>query len=234
METVTRIARKQWNKLLALAAAGNSDAQCELGSYHESGAKDMSGKVLTDANPKEAFKWYRLSATQGNSEGQDALSNLLSSGDGIERDFPAAIHWAKKAIAQGEARSAFNLGTIYRDLGKLKLAFHWYCRAADMGDADAFVDIGLCYLFGVGTKQDQKLALSFFQRAADGGAACTQHDREIALYWMAVVGLLRGRHTKRTLAEIRALLETANVDDNHEQANDLLNLIGKNRYLAAA
>ena len=45
-------------------------------------------------------------------------------------------------------------------------------------------------------------------------------------------GLLGGRHTPRSVASIRARLEVANVDEDHEQVNELLNLIGKRRYLA--
>lgn len=228
------ILRRYWTKLNSAAAEGNPDAQWELGYFHEFGATDKSGNVLAPVSLPTALKWYQAAAENGNSQAQAALSNILSSGGEIERDFPLAIYWAKKAIAQGNWSAAFNLGTIYRDLAKPKMAFRWYQRAGTMGDTDAFINIGLCYLFGIGTKQDFGSALSSFERIinADPATSC-QRSQENARYWIAVLRLIRGPRTMSTISTIRSLLEIANADDDHEQANELLNLIGKSYYAAA-
>jgi len=228
------ILRRHWTKLNLAAESGDPEAQREVGYYYEFGAKDRSGNVLATASLATAMKWYQASATQGNSGAQSALSTILSSGGEIAQDFPRAIHWAKRAVAQGDSSAAFNLGTIYRDLGKPKLAFRWYQRAGTMGDTDAFLQIGLCYLFGFGTEQDFDSALSAFGRiiASDPATSC-QRSKENARYWISVLRLIRGPRTKTAVAQVRSLLEIANADDDHEQANELLNLIGKNCYLHA-
>lgn len=227
------ILRRHWAKLNSAAVNGDPEAQREVGYFHEFGAKDKSGNVLATANLATAMKWYHASATRGNSEAQSALSTLLSSGGEIAQDFPLAIHWARKAVAQGNASAAFNLGTIYRDLRKPKLAFRWYQRAGAMGDTDAFLQIGLCYLFGFGAEQDFDSALSAFERIITGDPATScQRSKENARYWISILRLIRGPRTKATIAQVRLLLEVANADDDHEQANELLNLIGKNGYLA--
>ncbi|HEY3856111.1 MAG TPA: tetratricopeptide repeat protein [Verrucomicrobiae bacterium] len=229
MDTITQ---KKWNKLLVLARAGTSEAQWEIGYYFESGAIDKSGNILAKANPLKAYRWYKLSAEQGNASAQVALSNLLSTGDGISRNYESAINWAKKAIAQGHASAAFNLGTIYRDQNKPKMPLWWYKQAASMGDNDALLQIGLCYLFGLGTKADAGEAYSCLAKIIAGkSSASCQRTKENALYWMAIIELLgKGKATK-SLAHARKMLESANADLDHEQANEILNIIGKSKYL---
>ncbi len=194
--------------------------------------KDKSGRLLAAANPEAALKWYRASASQGNRQAQNSLGVILSSGGEISKDLPGAIYWLKLAIAQGDSTAAFNLATIYRDMGKPKLAFRWYQKSGAMGDNDANLQIGLCQLFGFGARQDFASALSSFERVITCDPnTCCQRSIENARYWLSVLHLFRGPTTKANLARVRLLLETANADDDHEQANELLNLIGKTRYL---
>ena len=227
------IFRKHWTKLNLAASRGDAEAQWEIGYLHEFGAMDKSGNVLTTVNLPIAMRWYEASAVQGNRDAQSALSNILSSGGEIEPDFPLAIYWAKKAVAQGDWSAAFNLGTIYRDLAKPTVAFRWYQRAGEMGGTDAFLQVGLCHLFGFGTKQDLASALSSFERIInDDPAASCQRSKENARYWIAVLQLMYGTRRLNGISHVRSLLEIANADDDHEQANELLNLIGKSGYAA--
>lgn len=223
------VPRKHWTNLNLLAEGGDPDAQWEIGYLCEFGAKDRSGRVLSAPDVIAAMAWYQASASRGNHHAQNALSRILSSAIEIESNFPEAIHWAKKAVAQGDWSAAFNLATIYRDLKKPKLAFRWYQRAAAMGDVDAFFEIGLCYLFGFGIKQNFDAANSSFKRIIndDSNTSC-QRSRENAMYWISILCLIRGPLTNRSLVRVRSLLEVANADNDHEQANELLNLIGKN------
>lgn len=228
------IARTRWNELVDLADKGDAEAQWEVGYYHEFGATDEAGNVLAPADPLRARRWYTLSAEQGNEKAQCALSCLLSTGESVEPDLDAAIHWGEKAVAQGSASAAFNLGTIYRDQNKPEMAFRWYERAAAMGDTGAFLDLGLCSLFGFGTKRDAKEAYRCFTRGIEEGRdRASQRTEENALYWMAVLELMgMGNAKQGAVARARKMLESANADDDHEQANDILNIIGKSKYLS--
>ena len=222
------VLHKHWKTLKLLAEDGDPEAQWEVGYLYEFGAKDKYGHVLTASDIGAAMMWYQASASQGNRHAQNALSRILSSAGEVECDFPLAIHWAKKAIAQGDWSAAFNLATIYRDLKKPKLAFRWYQRAAAMGDVDAFFQIGLCYLFGFGTKQDFDAAQSSFKRILneDSNTSC-QRSKENAQYWISIICLILGPRTNRSVVRIRSMLENANADNDHEQANELLKLIGR-------
>jgi hypothetical protein len=48
---------------------------------------------------------------------------------------------------------------------------------------------------------------------------------------MAIIELLGNGKAKRSLTHARKMLESANADLDHEQANEILNIIGKSKYL---
>ena len=62
---------------------------------------------------------------------------MYAVGRGVERDFGESVRWYRKAAAQGNVKSQYNLGYSYehgegvpRDLG---LAVKWYRKAAAEG-----------------------------------------------------------------------------------------------------
>lgn len=219
-----KISSRKWSALLKSAGNGNAEAQCELGYYMEQGATAKSGKVLTAPDRAEAIGWYLRAAEQDYCSAKAALSNILSDGDAP--DYPAAIFWAKAAIQQGDASSAYNLGMIYRDMGKPKAAFRHYQLGATMGDADAHLQIALCYLLGQGTTIDPDAARTSLDKVLLAPTERTaQRTRENALYWLALINLM-GLGKRRNPKRARNMLEQANADDDHEQANEILHVLG--------
>ncbi len=47
---------------------------------------------------KEAFKWYRKAAEQGNDEAQSNLGLCYENGQGVKQDFSEAVKWYKKLL----------------------------------------------------------------------------------------------------------------------------------------
>ncbi|MCL2298489.1 MAG: sel1 repeat family protein [Proteobacteria bacterium] len=220
-----KISKKQWQALTKSAEQGVAEAQWELGYYYANGAATKSGEVLAPQDKTAAISWYLRAAKQEYADAKISLSCLLSEGD--HPDYKAAIFWAKSAIAQGNEFAAYNLGIIYRDLGKPKSALRYYQLATAMGDADAHLQIGLCHLLGHGTAINHSAAQESFQKVLQSPVeATTQRSRENALYWLALLNLMGLGH-RRNLAQARNLLMQANADDDHEQANELLLVIGK-------
>jgi TPR repeat protein len=228
------ITKSKWHALLSQAQRGNAEAQWEIGYCHEFGTVNKSGTILASIDLLEAKRWYERSAEQGYSVAQGALSTLLSSGEVAVRDYATAIYWAKKAIDQGDASAAHNLGTIYRDQKKPTMAFRCYQRAVSMGANDSLLQVGLCYLFGFGTKQNFAEAQRCLEQviASDAAAIC-QRSKESALYWTAILSLVGIGGTKKSIGQVRHMLESANADDDYEQANEILNVLGKSKYLSA-
>lgn len=226
--------KKEWENLLAEDSNGNAEAQWEVGSYYDDGLINKDGQQIVAQNIQKALHWYTLSAEQGDESAQRALGVLLSSGEDIKRDIESAINWTQKAIDQGSSCAAHNLGAIYRDLGKLNESFTWYNRAVEMGDMDSLFEIALCYLFGIGTPKNIGKAVNSLKEIINANPASTcERTEENSLYWLAIIKLLEANGTEEAIEKARELLEEANKDEDHEQANNLLNIIGKNKYKIA-
>ncbi|MFI3163982.1 MAG: tetratricopeptide repeat protein [Bacillota bacterium] len=104
-------------------------------------SQDFEKELLKEsANEYElAVKWYKLSAEQGNLNGQYALGDLY-----------------KSMIEKG-----------VEDMSRAEDAFYWLEKAASQGYDLAQLKIGECYLDGFGVVQDQEKGLLLMQQAAE-------------------------------------------------------------------
>jgi hypothetical protein len=62
---------------------------------------------------KEAVRWYRLAAEQGNALAQVKLGLMYDKGQGVAQDYTEAVRWYRLAAEQGDASAQFNLGLMY-------------------------------------------------------------------------------------------------------------------------
>jgi TPR repeat protein len=62
---------------------------------------------------KEAVKWYRLAAEQGNAAAQYNLSLMYANGQGVPQDDKEAVKWTRMAAEQGYAAAQLSLGVMY-------------------------------------------------------------------------------------------------------------------------
>ena len=60
-----------------------------------------------------SFEQIKLAAEQGDTEAQNTLAGLYSSGRGVEQDHKAALKWYKLAAKQGHDLAMYNLGDMY-------------------------------------------------------------------------------------------------------------------------
>ncbi len=132
----------------------------------------------------QAFCWLKSLAEQGAAEAYHMLGYLYDVGRGTRRSKAKAIYWYRKAYANGESASASNLATIYRDSGAARLEFEWYKRAADLGDGDALLEIGIRYLSGKGIRRSAAKAVACFAAAMESKNACeASRDTARQLLW---------------------------------------------------
>ncbi len=218
-----------WQLLLANARAGVVNAQALVAYYYEFGAESKLAQVTVKPNRKNAIRWATKAAQKGDVAAQSQLSRLLSDGNDVD-DFEAAILWSKKAIAQGSASDAHNLGAIYRDLGKRKLAFKYYALAVDMGSEDSLIEMGICYVLGFGVSRNTKLAMQCFMNVIKAKGVTSAASQDNAHYWIALISIFN-QQKKVSFPTIRKHLECANIDDDHDAANDILNVLGKVKYM---
>ncbi len=165
------------------ADSGDADAQVLLGIIYEGGI----GRPRDDS---QAFALFNSAANQGNAVAQFRIGKCYEEGRGVPKDNAQAITWYRKAAEQGSVQARSRLRTLFIR-GQLVPAIDdqagdWWRKlteqadaeaqyfsrmraAADRGDANDQVKLGLAYLTGIGTKRDRGQATAMFRTAADKG-----------------------------------------------------------------
>jgi TPR repeat protein len=86
-------------------------------------------------------------AQKGDVNAQAFLGSMYASGEGVRKDYQAAIKWQTRAANQGHARAQYNLAVMYsRGLGvpqELPTAARWFEAAASQGLPEARMHLGL-------------------------------------------------------------------------------------------
>lgn len=90
-----------------LAEKGHAKAQAYLGWIYLEGGEGVPQDLA------EALKWSRLSADQGDGEGQHVLGLMYREGQGVQRDPLEAMRWFRLAAEQGYFVSQGVLGLMY-------------------------------------------------------------------------------------------------------------------------
>ena len=131
---------------------------------------------------KEAAKWYRKAAEQGNAYGQQELGVMYSEGEGVEKDAKEAVKWYRKAAEQGNANGQYWLAQMYwKGVGVLedeKEASKWFRKAAHQGHASSQFNLGLHFQYGVGgVRQDYVYAYAWYNIAAANGKTMAQKQK---------------------------------------------------------
>jgi TPR repeat protein len=184
-------ALREWQPL---AAAGNAEAQFQLGRLYAHGEGVARDERL-------AGEWYRKAAEQGHARAQNNLGVLHQEGRGVERDEREAARWYRLAAEQGRTTAQVNLARLY-DEGRgvdedPAQAALWFRRAADRGHAEAQYRLGRMLDLGRGLAQDRARAAKWYRKAAREGNAEAQNrlgemyaegigvgaDRQKALAW---------------------------------------------------
>ena len=137
-----------------------------------------------------------------------------------------AIRRLKKKLRLGDSTASNNIAVAYRELGDFRRAFQWWRRTAGPKDGDAWLEVGYCLQYGIGTRRDPTAAIQAYRRAIRTYYT-TEYGCEEAQYHLAVALLDRG--DTRYRREIERLLTRAAEDDDYPEAADLLEQVGKSQ-----
>lgn len=143
----------------------------------------------------------------------------------VERERAYIRKWRKLAQG-GDGVAMMNVAAAYRLLGNTRQQFRWYKRAAELRDAEAMLEVGYCYQFGVGVRRDENKAEESYRSAIAETKYITQSSRGEAMYFLAVL-LLQTRPSAGR-REILNLLRRANLDRDYPQAADLSGAVRRN------
>ena len=163
---------------MALALKGDAAAQWWVGFSYDQG---LSGQAI---DQKEAVKWYRLAAEQGNARAQANLGFMYAQGQGVLQDYKEAVKWFRLAAEQGNANAQGNLGAGFASgqgvLQDYKEAVKWFRLAAEQGDANAQGNLGAMYDKGQGVLQDLIYAHMWSNIGASDGNENAATNRDIS------------------------------------------------------
>jgi TPR repeat protein len=136
-----------------------ADAMKRNGSQWDSWPLDSlvvrANELAEEGKNREAVQLLLKAAKAGNLSAQLNLGVHLATGKGVRPSREKALYWYKRAASRGYAAAASNVGCIYRDQRRARLALRWFEKAVALGDHDAMLEVAkLC----LGTLGDAKRA----------------------------------------------------------------------------
>ena len=179
------------------ADLGYEKAQYKLGQWYEDGDKGIKidlkksnhyyGLAAEQGNKKARLSYLygkfmldgdvtslETAADEGLDEAQFELGNCYYNGKGVSKDYVSAYEWYKKASDQGLEKAREKLSNKYYSTAMSKMTdqsaiVKMLTRAAEKGHAEAQFELGKCYHYGKGIKQDYKSAIKWYKEAAEQG-----------------------------------------------------------------
>lgn len=159
----------------------------------------------------EAFKLFRRLAMQDNAFGLFSVGYCYDVGEGVKRSPDRALLWYRRAFAKHpDWIPAHNIGTIYRDLGRPRLALRWFQKSIELGGEDSRFEIAKLYL---GPLEDRLAARKTLE------------------------GLLRRPiylDFPETIEDARALLEKMDQEEERDGSRQRRDFSGSKRQVARA
>lgn len=140
------------------AERGHVDSQFYVGQYYEH-----------KYDYKEAAKWYKKCAENGDVRAQNSLAIFYEKGRGVDKNLNEAIKWYKKAVEQEHVGSMNNLGCLYYGEKNYEEARIYLTMAAEHGVAQAQNNLGVIYDHGLGVARDEAKAEMWIRKAAEQG-----------------------------------------------------------------
>lgn len=157
-------------RMLLEAAIANGDVR---------GGSRVLGDLYRTADaanrrPAMAVAAYKRAAELGDPWAMIPLARMLAAGDGVPADFDGARTWLEKVVEAGEPSAGYAaLGSLflradkpYRDPTK---AAEYFQKAADIGNADAMIQLAELYATGDGVPADFDRAKSLLEAAIAAG-----------------------------------------------------------------
>ena len=158
----------------AAAMEGNAEALYGLGLIYAS-----TGYESQDYT--KAAQLFEEAAQLGEPEAQYYLGYLYLNGLGVEQNAQKATEWFTKAAQQGNERAITELSKHYV-MGYGKQYLELYRNAAEAGNINAQINLGNCYYYGDGVKQDYNQAIAWYQKAFENEDYIYNDLKQIAFY----------------------------------------------------
>ena len=144
------------------AQQGIAQSQFNLGKSY------LDGK-FTPQDIKLGLHYLNQAAEQGMDEAEVMLARLYATGDQVEQSNSKAFDFYLRAAFSNNTFALYMVGTYLLD-GRCgfpatdAIAFEWFLRAAERGDADGQAKVGYAYLQGIGIEKNSEKARDWIQK----------------------------------------------------------------------
>lgn len=98
---------------------------------------ERADQLWTQGRERAAFRLMRRAAEGGSRDARVSLGVLFAKGIGTAPNPTRASFWYRKAGPHKFSPAAHNLGLLYMAQGRLRLALHWFQKAAEIGDDES-------------------------------------------------------------------------------------------------
>lgn len=95
---------------------------------------------------RKAFKLFLSGLANNEFECLSWLSNMYTTGLGVECNYEKAIEMDLKIFQLGNISGALNLGIDYRMIGDIKKSKYWFETAFNLGDMEAALELAKLYM----------------------------------------------------------------------------------------
>ncbi len=176
---------------------------------------------------RQGFQLFLRGARAGAIDCASRVGVHLSNGEGARRDSAAALRWLRWAHRHGSS-DAYNIGVVYAEGGRWRLAVRWWSRDAASGDASSRIAFAMCLLEGRGVRRDPRKARELLLRTVrmtpPMGISGEEHQ-----WAMALLGVMAatGAGGRRDLRVARMWLGRANADGDYPEVAQLLRGLGR-------
>ena len=148
--------------------------------------RHLASESIKQKRFEEAVGYLKECSNQGDARCDYRLGMMLLSGQGIERDVPAAQNLLINAGMDGIPEAQLELGRLLaRGEGVEKdprRAVYWYRKAADAGLPEAKSSLGVLFANGEGVEPNEVIAAEWYRKAAILGDSLGQAALGIATF----------------------------------------------------
>jgi TPR repeat protein len=124
---------------------------------------------------KTGLRYLKQSAEKGRVEAMVNLMNIYDGGtDTIEANTVEFLKWGEKAAKEGNIEALYGVGIVYYGDEDYESAAEYLEPAANAGNADAQITLGLMLMNGQGVEQDTKSAIKLYKKSAEQGNKLAQ------------------------------------------------------------
>ena len=124
----------------------------------------IASTAWESGNLKLAYDLFSVGAKHGDSASQISLGYFYDLGIHVPKSKSRALFWYRSAYRDGSCSAASNIATVYRDTKEYGKMIWWLRKAISMGDGDALLDLGRCYLRGIGVRKNRGKAAALFEQ----------------------------------------------------------------------